>query len=41
MHGITKRTDGKLSVGLKNYGALAVEEDDFVDVIDGAYYEES
>lgn len=39
--GITKRTDGKLSAGLKNYGALVVEEDDFVDVIDGAYYEES
>lgn len=39
--GITELVNGKLSIGLKNYGSIKVEKDEFVDVIDGAYYEES
>lgn len=39
--GITELVDGKLSIGLKNYTAIKVEKDEFVDVIDGAYYEDS
>lgn len=37
--GITELVDGKLRIGLKNYGSIKVEKDEFVDVIDGAYVE--
>lgn len=39
--GIIERQDGKLGIGLKNYGSIKVEKDDFLDVIDGAYSAES
>lgn len=39
--GITELMNGKLSIGLKNYGSIKVEKDEFVDVIEGAYCEES
>lgn len=39
--GITELDNGKLSIGLKNYGSIKVEKEEFVDVIEGAYYEES
>lgn len=39
--GITELANGKRRIGLKNYGSIIVKNDEFVDVIDGAYYEES
>lgn len=39
--GITEQANGKIRIGLKNYGSLVVEKDEFVDVIDGAYYEDN
>lgn len=39
--GITENANGKLRIGLKNYGSINVEKDEFVDIIDGAYYEDS
>lgn len=39
--GTTKLKNGKISIGLKNYGSLKVDEDDFLDVIMGAYYDSS
>lgn len=38
--GITEKKNGKITLGLKNYGAIDLSPDDFVDVIDGAYYED-
>lgn len=39
--GITELNNGKLSIGLENYGSIKVEKDEFVDVIEGVYKEAS
>lgn len=39
--GITELTNGKLCIGLKNFGSIKVEKDEYFDVIDGAYNKET
>lgn len=39
--GITELPNGKLRIGLKKYGSIVVEKEEFVDVIDGSYSKDS
>lgn len=37
--GINEQPNGQLRIGLKEFGAIKVDKTEYIDIVDGAYYE--